>query len=180
MQLQAFKWNQHVDLFVVVFPMRLKRLLIIAMITLIGISVVSARFLTVRAATVTFNLYGSISGWGFTPGDTSNPTLVVTEGDQVSITLHNQDVGHRFYVDYDGNGAISPGEPASPTFTTTIVFNFTVDRSGTFTYYCAIHPTTMHGTFTSNPIPEYPTGIILFSFMTLVLLLVVFKRFGAR
>lgn len=160
--------------------MRWKRLLIITMITLIGIFVVSTRFLTVRAATVTFTLYGSISGWGFTPGDTSNPTLVVTEGDQISITLHSQDVAHRFYVDYDGNAAISVGEPASSTFTSTIVFNFTIDRSGTFTYYCSIHPTTMHGTFTSNPIPEYPTGIILFSFMTLVLLLAVIKRFGPK
>lgn len=160
--------------------MRWKKLLIISMITLIGIFVLSARFLTVSAATVTFTLYGSISGWVSTPGDTSNPTLVVTEGDQVSITLHNQDVGHRFYVDYDGNGAISAGEPDSNTFTTTIIFNFTVDRSGTFTYYCAIHPATMHGTFTSNPVPEYPTGIILFSFMMIVLLLAVIKRFGPK
>jgi plastocyanin len=107
--------------------------------------------LTVKGSTGNYNLFGSASqGWGFTAGTLSipGPNITVAQGDLVNLTLTSQDgFTHRFFVDYNGNGVIDTGEPASPSFSGTVNFQFNATTAGTFTYYCAFHPSIMHGTF---------------------------------
>jgi hypothetical protein len=79
----------------------------------------------------------------------------VNQGDRVTILLTSDDgMNHVFWIDYNGNGAIDPDEPESNQFngtTGTIQFVFDALRSGTFTYWCAIHwPTAMWGVWTTN------------------------------
>lgn len=103
------------------------------------------------STTVSFNLFGSLTqGWGFTSTTLTSPgpTITVHQGDLVNVTLTSQDgAPHQFYVDYNGDHAPDNGEPVSPVFTGTINFQFIVSTLGTFTYYCAIHPMVMFGTF---------------------------------
>jgi len=63
-----------------------------------------------------------------------NPSsLTVTKGDRIKITIRNTGtVTHSFVIDEFNvsSGNIGPGEST--------VVEFTVDKSGTFTYYCSI------------------------------------------
>jgi plastocyanin len=120
---------------------------------LLGLSILAfATLPAARASVDNFHLFGSASqGWGFTAGTMSSPgpAITVTKGDLVNLTLTSQDgFTHRFFVDYNGNGIIDPGEPASPSFSGTINYQFTATTAGTFTYYCSFHPGVMRGTFT--------------------------------
>jgi plastocyanin len=121
---------------------------------MLGLSMLTVAVLPVGASVDNYRLFGSASqGWGFTPGSISSPgpTITVTQGDLVNLTLTSQDgFTHRFFVDYNGNGAPDPGEPASPSFSGTINFQFNATTSGTFTYFCQFHPGVMHGKFTVN------------------------------
>jgi heme/copper-type cytochrome/quinol oxidase subunit 2 len=103
---------------------------------------------------VELGLFGSSTlGWGFTPGSITSPGPVITanKGDRVSLTLTSQDgLLHNFFVDYNGDTTPSPGEPKSPDFTTTTKYSFTVDTTGSFTYYCQYHRISMYGTFVVN------------------------------
>ena len=90
----------------------------------------------------------SYSGWnGTNPG----PTITVTQGDSVSMTLVSGDgAPHTFTIDVDKDGVIpNPNcamDKCSPSFTTTTPYPFTVDFGpGTYTYYCSLHPK-MQGT----------------------------------
>ena len=82
-----------------------------------------------------------------------NPTITVNYADQVSLTLIPGDTFvHRFFIDVDNSGTkpICPPDKCSATFSTpnTIVYTFTADLvAGKVKYYCAVHPTTMTGTF---------------------------------
>ena len=67
----------------------------------------------------------------------------------MNLTLTSSDgLPHRFYVDYNGDGTPSSSEPASPTFQDTINYQFVANTTGTFSYYCSIHPSAMQGAFT--------------------------------
>jgi parallel beta-helix repeat protein len=120
---------------------------------------------------VTLNRLGTIipaslvadhtAGWnGTMPG----PTITVGLGDIVRLSLigSNPIVTHDFFVDYDGNGNPSPGEPKSPDFRdTAILFEFVANTTGTFTYYCHYNNSTEYGTFIVNPMPTTTqTGVI--------------------
>jgi hypothetical protein len=96
----------------------------------------------------------------------------------VNLTLTSQDgLPHQFFVDYNNNSIIDSGEPHSVSFFGTIVFSFTVDTLGNFTYRCAVHPLTMFGDFKVwNPIPEFPGLIVVPVFVVLTLLAVVLFR----
>jgi len=122
-------------------------------------------FLTVaapgaRATDVTIHLYGRFpapTGWSLTPGNETDPgpRLSVNQGDHVTMQLTSEDVmAHIFWIDYNGNGVIDTGEPESPQFTGTISFMFDALRSGTFTYWCAIHMPAMRGTWVTNASPD--------------------------
>jgi plastocyanin len=105
------------------------------------------------AADRAFTLYGDqAAGWGFTNTTMSNPgpALSVDLGDNVTLTLNASDgAQHNWFIDYDGNGNPSPGEPSSPNFRDEqIVWNFTADVAGNYTYRCRFHGTTMTGNIT--------------------------------
>ncbi len=138
------------------------------LVAVLAIGFVSVAAPSVRAASDSFTLYGSFTnGWGnsSTSETTPNgPTLVVAQGDTVSITLHSTDgVTHEFFIDFNRDKAPSAGEPTSPQFnTTTTVSTFTANQAGTFTYYCYFHETSMKGTFvvrsSSSPAPAGSSG----------------------
>lgn len=120
----------------------------------------------VQAADVSFFLYGRIlspTGWSLTPGNETDPgpMLSVNFGDRVTMQLTSEDaMPHIFWIDYNGNGVIDGGEPESPQFTGTILFTFDALRSGTFTYWCAIHAPSMRGTWVTNASADATPPII--------------------
>ncbi len=118
---------------------------------LVGTAFLSLVPAPARAASVSLTLVGSAtSGWGTASSSESNPgpTLTVSAGDSVTITLTSSDgFPHEFLLDYNGNGVADTGEPVSAQFTTHTVLTFVADRAGTFSYICAIHTTTMRGSF---------------------------------
>jgi FtsP/CotA-like multicopper oxidase with cupredoxin domain len=146
-----------------------KRMVLALLAVALAIGFVSVAAPPARAASDSFSLYGSFtSGWGnssATETTPMGPTLIVAQGDSVTITLHSSDgVTHEFFIDLDGNLAPSAGEPTSSQFnTTTTVPTFTANQAGTFTYYCYFHETTMKGTFivrgSGSPPPSGSGGI---------------------
>jgi plastocyanin len=159
------------------------RSLVLMIITMLMVGTFSAAFVPkARAVTMSFHLYGNLSlGWGFNPGIITHPgpTIQVYQGDTVNLTLTSQDeLLHRFFVDYNNNTAVDAGEPASSSFTGTITYSFVADTLGNFTYRCAFHPLQMFGDFKVwTPIPEFPEFVFLPLFMALTLLaVVVLKR----
>ena len=109
-------------------------------------------------ANVDFDLYGDAgTGWGHTSGGESipGPTMEADEGDQVTMHLFSDDqLPHRWHLDYDDDGNVDSGEPASDVFTDSTDYTFNADVDGTFTYRCTVHPGTMYGTWTTNPAAE--------------------------
>lgn len=74
--------------------------------------------------------------------------MAALQGDLANLTLTSQDgLPHAFSVDYNGNGVVDAGEPTSPTFSSTINFQFFATVAGTFKYYCTFHPGIMFGSF---------------------------------
>jgi FtsP/CotA-like multicopper oxidase with cupredoxin domain len=160
------------------------RIILIAITLLLGVTLtVTPRIQSARAAVQEFHLYGlSTSGWGFSSGSETSPgpTITATVDDVVNLTLTNEDSGfyapdHQFLLSYHNSSTAQAGDPLSPTFGAgqTIVFTFTANVTGTFTYYCAVHPSPMYGTFVVTPVvPEFPSLVILSCFMTAVLVAV--------
>ena len=110
-----------------------------------------------HAATVPIRLIGSFTAWNASTSS-PNPTITVTQGDMVSITLTSTDTTHQFALDVDRDGtmfiaACPTGDTSSTTFTaaagTTVTIN-TASLSGTYTYFCTIH-SAMVGSFVVNP-----------------------------
>ncbi len=109
----------------------------------------------VQATDRGFNLLGFINGWNFST--TSNPIITVKQFDTVTINAKPGDnASHQWFLDLDNNGVAdcSPGpDICGATFSTSnapaLTFQDTFAVS-TFTYYCSIHPGTMHGHFTTQ------------------------------
>ncbi len=100
----------------------------------------------VSASPVSYTLYGTTQGWGFSSTSVTSPgpDLTAATGETVSMTLYSADgVRHNFAVDYNGNGQPDPSEPISADFrssTTPLRYNFTATSTpGTYTYYCEFH-----------------------------------------
>lgn len=114
-----------------------------------------------RADTVPITLFGSAGGgWGYTATSIASPgpRITVTQGDVLALTLHSQDgVTHNWFVDYNNNNVVDPGEPSSADFTgsTAGSYTFTANRTGTFTYKCKYHPTVMVGTIVVQTPPTF-------------------------
>lgn len=167
----------------------MRRKISLAVVLIISISMLSfgSRIQKAKAATVAFTLHGSAglpppppAGWSLTPNDETQPgpTLTAAVGDNVTLTLISDDgIEHQFLLDYNNNGIVDLEEPTSNLFLTNTTFSFIANLPGNFTYRCALHPTTMFGTFSIAVIPEYPT--LLFLPLLLVgtfLVMVIFKR----
>ncbi len=114
------------------------------------------------AADRSFTLYGDQNqGWRLEAGSFSNPgpSLVVDEGDNVTLVLNATDgVNHGWYVDYNNDSTDDGAEPNSPVFRDAqITWNFTADRNGTFAYRDKFHPDTMMGWITVREATSPPT-----------------------
>src|SRR2546425_2688658 len=143
-----------------------QKALIICILTLflIGSTLPSSNFLTLMAVPKAHAVSHSIkltgtayAGWnGTNPG----PAITVTKGDSVFLTLVSGDSSpHTFVIDVHKDGVTpSPNcsvNKCSSTFTTTIIYPFSVDFGpGTYTYYCSVHLNSMVGTFIV-PGPDY-------------------------
>ena len=131
---------------------------LVFMIILSGILIdASITIKPVRAATVGFNLLGFISAWN--SSTTPNPTLTVLQGDLVTINAKPGDgATHQWFLDVNGDGTAecSPGpDICSSTFSTSgappVTFQVSfAPKAYTLTYFCSIHPGTMHGSFTAK------------------------------
>src|SRR5947209_3590443 len=81
---------------------------------------------------VNFTLYGDAGlGWGFSNATLhpSGPPLVVLWGTNVTLTLIGHDSApHNWFIDYNNDLSMSPGENASPDFNsppgTIVVWSF--------------------------------------------------------
>ncbi len=129
---------------------------VVSVVVLLGLSLffTSSRQLSLPSAHAisrTMMLTGSVgTGWnGTNPG----PTIIVTKGDTISITLVSGDSNpHTFIVDVDRDGVIynpiCTMDKCSNQFPPTTTFPFTADMPpGDYTYYCSIHLFSMIGTF---------------------------------
>jgi hypothetical protein len=96
---------------------------------------------------------GNVNGWNYSLPSGTNPTITVSEADDVYIQLTSVDVQHRFYVDVDKNGIPDciVKDLCSPPFNMTSPWTYGWVAGnlshGNYTYYCSIHPSAMHGTF---------------------------------
>lgn len=113
-----------------------------------------------------YTLYGSAAGgWGLTRTNLTDPgpTLTVGQGANVTLNLSATDgEPHNWFIDYNNNSRIDPGEPSSPDFnvpeTTNLTWNFTATRAGVYTYRCLYHPGTMKGLIVIQGTEEPPDG----------------------
>jgi plastocyanin len=111
----------------------------------------------VAAANRSITLVGLVSAWNSTSVP-PNPTITVTQGDVVSITLSSGDTMHQFALDVDKDGAkfigsCPPGDTCSSVFTpssgTSITITTASLAAGTYTYFCTFH-SGMVGSFVIN------------------------------
>jgi hypothetical protein len=84
-------------------------------------------------------------GWGLTQFTITNPgpTITVTPGERVDLTLNSVDTIHQWFLDYNGDNITDPGEPLSAVFGPSpggIVFTFNARLTpGAFWYSCNVH-----------------------------------------
>ncbi len=97
------------------------------------------------APTFTSNLWAGFSGWGFTQTSINNPgpTITVTPGELVQLTLNSVDAAHTFLLDYNGDNISDPGEPLAAPFSPSpggSPFNFVAPLTvGQWWYSCTLH-----------------------------------------
>src|SRR5436309_2916191 len=119
---------------------------------------------------VNFTFYGDARlGWGFSNSTIREPgpPLVVLWGTNVTLTLIGHDLtDHSWFIDYNDDQVVTPGEPVSPTFNSpvgkVIVWPFFADQTGNWTYRCGVHPFSMRGSVSivGGPPAELPTGAL--------------------
>jgi FtsP/CotA-like multicopper oxidase with cupredoxin domain len=135
---------------------------------LLGVSAFSA---PAAAADVSITLYGSrTGGWGYSNTSLSipGPPLTVHVGDNVTLILTATDNrNHNWFIDYNNNSAVNPGEPSSPNFGNAGLpggsWNFTVSNTtGTFVYRSkgGSDPVTMWGNITILPAGTTPPPLL--------------------
>lgn len=168
--------------------LRQKTVLVPVVALLAGVLGVAGKVERVRATAVELTLYGSAGGayyeppygWGFTSTSiiSPGPDISVDQYDNVTLTLISQDGrSHQFFVDYDNNTDIDPGEPVSQVFTEMAVLSFNASLSGTFTYHCAVHPFTMYGRFIMNAVvPEFSLPVMLPFFVIATMVIIMVQR----
>ena len=119
-----------------------------------------------QARPVNLTLYGDAGlGWGFSNATIREPgpPIVVLYNTNVTLTLIAHDSApHNWFIDYNNDLTMSPGEPSSKDFNVpgdiVVTFPFLASQTGNWTYRCHIHPTTMTGTISiiGGPPTELP------------------------
>ena len=120
---------------------------------------------------VNITLYGDAAGgWGFASNNITNPgpTLTVYVGDNVTLTLIAVDLAdHTWFIDFNNDSAVNSDERESDVFNAgrSVVWNFTADHPGDWTYRCGFHLNTMTGVISivgglALPPPPRPLPII--------------------
>ena len=97
--------------------------------------------------TYTSEMWGGLTpqGWGLTQFTITNPgpTITVTPGERVDLTLNSVDTIHQWFLDYNGDNITDPGEPLSAQFGPSpagTVFTFNARLTpGSFWYSCWVH-----------------------------------------
>ena len=137
-----------------------RRLVLIFSALLIGSGILAWSNVTlvpsVHAANLSISLVGSFSAWN--SSTVPNPTITVTQGDVVSISLTSGDITHQFALDVDKDGpkfigSCPSGDKCSSTFAPGSPTMATINASfapGTYTYFCTFH-SSMVGSFVVNP-----------------------------
>jgi heme/copper-type cytochrome/quinol oxidase subunit 2 len=122
-------------------PLSTPHLRILAVATFLSLLLASMGFASPASAKQdrSFALFGSrAAGWGFTNTSLTipGPPMQVEVGDNVTLNLTSVDGrSHDWFIDYNNNSAVNPGEPRSPNFGTAVLWNFTVSNmTGTFRY----------------------------------------------
>jgi len=118
---------------------------------------------------VNLTLYGNaVRGWGFSNATITEPgpNITVYFADVLNLTLiGNDSAPHSWFIDYDNNLAVSGDEPTSGNFNVVGkvvgVASLPAMHPGTWTYRCAIHPTSMTGTIRILGGPR-PVNLTLF------------------
>jgi plastocyanin len=138
---------------------------VVLLVASLGAGPLSTVFLTVplaHAATDSVYLQGNFQAWNFSQ-TVHNPMITVHAGDTVSILLQSRDsMTHQFLLDADGDGGSITSncpsvDPCSNMFGGTglpsqITYSFQVNLApANYTYYCAIHFTSMLGIFRVLP-----------------------------
>jgi len=100
-------------------------------------------------------MLGFVAAWNSTTNP--NPAITVVQGDSITLSPKPGDgVSHQWFLDVDNNGVAdcSPGpDVCSGTYSTSspppVVFTASFAPAPyTLTYYCSVHPGSMHGQFT--------------------------------
>ena len=147
--------------------MRLKNLLglMVSLVLIVGTAMYLSpstlpSILPVNASSLTISLVATYPSW-----NNSNPTITVTKGDTITVSLSRVDAYmHQFLVDFDNDGAGDTGDcgttdQCSGLFTTPPppVGPFIVSSNpATYTYYCTVHYTYMKGNFVVQSQPSNP------------------------
>lgn len=114
------------------------------------------------AGDVSLTLYANLVGWSTTPGNEDNPgpTIVVTEGDHVFVTLTSEDgLEHGLWIDYNGDNVPNGGDFLSPRTTSTVNFDLIADVTGQYEYFDQGVPIN-HGSWVTNSLNHAPTAAI--------------------
>jgi len=119
-----------------------------------------------QARPVNLTLYGDAAlGWGFSNATIREPgpPIVVLYNTKVTLTLIAKDSApHNWFIDYNSDLTMSPGEPSSKDFNVpgNVVgtLTFLASQTGNWTYRCHVHPTSMTGTISivGGPPSELP------------------------
>ena len=157
------------------------RWLLAGLVFAIALSSLSAA--PVRAATVPFHLYGDAGdGWGSTAASQTNPgpTLTVTVGDRVNLTLHSVDgVLHNWFLDLNDDATWDAGEPRTSDFEGTEVatFEFLAPGAGTYRYRCEYHAGTMTGSLVvqaaGGTTPSGDSSLVLYAGLAVAVIVAV-------
>jgi plastocyanin len=104
----------------------------------------------VQAATVMIHLNGFVNAWNSSTNP--NPTITVKQGDMVTVSVVSSDSApHQFLLDMDKDGSTTATcmtiDPCSLQVPPSTSFSFVAGASGSYTYYCTIHPTMMLAPF---------------------------------
>ena len=111
---------------------------------------------------VNISLVASVNGWNYSLPSGKNPTITITDVENVNVQLTSVDSNHQFYVDIDRNGladcnfrdlcspAFNPSNPIGYGWASGVI------GPGTYNYYDAYNQAMTNGTLIVQSVaPDY-------------------------